>query len=62
MGATSWLFSAVAGAPLPFSRRIPQPNRRTPPIGMFTIRGCRTWKLFGKKGGRAARVVEGLPG
>jgi len=34
---------SAAGTPLPFSRRIPQPSRRTPPIGMFTIRGCRTW-------------------
>jgi hypothetical protein len=75
MGATSWLFSVSGGRAVallsPHSSTKPPhaaARRRTPPhaaarhvyhprLSHMEI----VWKLFGKKGGRAARVVEGLP-
>jgi hypothetical protein len=65
MGATSWLFSVSGGRAVallsPHSSTKPPhaaARRRTPPLGMFTIRGCRTWKLFGNC---LERRAEGLP-
>jgi hypothetical protein len=65
MGATSWLFSVSGGRAVALLS--PHSSTKPPHAAARHVYHPRlshmeiVWKLFGKKGGRAARVVEGLP-
>jgi hypothetical protein len=65
MGATSWLFSVSGGRAVALLS--PHSSTKPPHAAARHVYHPRlshmeiVWRLFGKKGGRAARVVEGLP-